>query len=140
MTVANGTRSAGDDADAGRDDVVAAALASGWTHREAGALVGVSSKWVQRRLQDAAYRAEVHRRRTETLDAVVGQLGAIGPRAVAVVQAALEHDDPMIRLRAAIATLTTITKLGRQAEVEQRLAVIESRSVDAPRIIGALES
>lgn len=109
-----------------RDEVVANALALGWTHAEAAALVGLSAKWVQRRLVDERFKAEVRRRRTAQLEAVTAQLAAVGPRAVAVLLETMESDDPSVRVRSAVAVLGSITKLGRQFEVEQRVADLEA--------------
>ena len=93
----------------------------------------MSAKWVQRRLHDDEFRLEARRRRAAQLDAVSGQLGAIGPQAVAVLLAAMSDRKVVTRLRAAIAALDTITKLGRQTDIEQRLADVEAKSFKAAR-------
>ncbi len=101
-----------------RDEVVLEALALGRTHAQAAALVGLSGKWTQRRLGDEGFRIEARRRRAAHLDTVSGQLAAIGPDAVSVLLAAMVDVGSSIRLRAAIAALDTITKLGRQTDID----------------------
>jgi hypothetical protein len=113
------------------------ALAQGWTHVEAGALVGRSAKWIQRKLQNEPFRHEARLRRTAQLDSVAGQLGAIGPRAVAILQQSLESENDNLRLRAASIALSLVTRIGRQADLETRMAELERRaahdSVDGGR-------
>jgi hypothetical protein len=124
-----------------RDEVVLDALALGRTHAEAAALVGLNPKWVQRRMSDDGFRIEARRRRAAHLDAVSGQLAEIGPRAVSVLLEAMAADVEMsIRVRAAIAALDTITKMGRQTDIEQRLANVEAKSFRAGRVRGVRRS
>src|SRR4051794_31805071 len=84
-----------------RDEVVLGALELGWSYAEAAGLVGLGPKWVQRRMANDEFRLEFRRRRAAQLDAVVGQLGAIGTRAVSVLLQALDDEHPVIRVRAA---------------------------------------
>lgn len=111
------------------EEVALDAMAQGRTHAEAGALVGRSAKWIQRKLQDDAFRLEARRRRSAQLDAISGQLGAIGSRAVAAIGQALDSDDDALRLRAALAALNLVTKVGREAELEMRITELEQRTL-----------
>lgn len=105
------------------------ALAQGCTHADAGALVGHSAKWIQRKLKDDKFRLAARRRRSDQLNAISGQLGAIGTRAVAAIAQALDSEDDAIRLRAALAALNLVTKVGREAELEMRISELEQRTL-----------
>ena len=107
------------------------ALASGSTHAEAGAVVGRSAKWVQRRLRDDRFVLEARRRRGERLDEVTHQLSALASNAVAVIGDTMTHGEDPVRLRAAIAALTLVTKIGKQADLEARIVELEQRAAAA---------
>jgi hypothetical protein len=107
------------------DELILAGLVAGLTHAEAGALADRSAKSVQRRLGDAAFAAEVTRRRAEQVERVAGRLTALSDRAVAVLGASLTDDRAVSRLRAADLILSWTLRLRRESDLERRLAEIE---------------
>lgn len=116
----------GFDRAAAADEVLIDALAAGLTHAEAGVLAGVSSKTVQRRLHDGVFAARVGRDRSMRLEEISGQLTAMAPTAIGVLRECMAVDKPLVRLRAAEATLLWLTRVRREVDFELRLARLES--------------
>lgn len=108
------------------NEVLLDALAAGLSHTEAAALAGVSAKTIQRRLGDTEFALELTRRRAARVEELVGQLTSMGATAIGVLREAMVQAKPELRLRAAEATLTWLTRLRREVDFELRLCRIEA--------------
>ncbi len=97
------------------DDLIVAALAAGASYSEAAAAARVSRKTVQRRMADAAFRAEVASARSEVIEAVKGQLLGAAPAAIRTLAevGASGSAPPAARVSAARAVLELA--LGRRS-------------------------
>jgi hypothetical protein len=114
-----------------QDDLLIELLGEGWTHQRVADSAGVSTKTVQRRMNDPAFAAVVSRRRRERVAQVSGRLITTSDRAIDVLREALESDDPKVSLRAAALVLDHGHRFHqgeearelarRQEELEQRL-------------------
>ncbi len=108
------------------DEALVELLAAGRTHTEAGATVGRSAKFVQRRLRSGDLQRRVVQRRAERLDEVVGRLGNSVHLAVDVMVAELEADRPADRLRAAGLLIASLVKVRDQAHIDNTIAELRS--------------
>lgn len=118
----------------GTDDVIAAALVQGLSYPEAGRLAGVSSKTVQRRMADSTFAARVTAGRLERASDITARLGDLGLKAVAVLDEAMDEDQPMnLRLAAAGASLRHLREFRLGKEIDERLRNLEAMkaSIDA---------
>jgi hypothetical protein len=97
---------------------------------------GCCKRTVFNRLADPEFRLRVADYRRAMIDGAVGKLAVIAGRAVDVLAAALDDDQPTIRVRAATTLLDALLKVRAHAELEERLAELEkrdARSRDGPR-------
>jgi hypothetical protein len=92
-----------DDAELDTDDrLLIDVLASGYTHEEAGAILGFSAKWVQRRRRRPAFKIALEQRRRDHNAALAAKSRSIARRAMEVLLEEMEPDRPgATRLRAA---------------------------------------
>ena len=107
------------------DDVLAAALAAGKSHREAAAAAGVSEKTTYRRLQDPAFRARVAELRSAMTAKALGRLTDGMTAASDALNKLVSHRDPNVRHKAATKVIELALKVRDQAELEERLARVE---------------
>lgn len=103
------------------DTALALALAGGATVETAAQAAGVSPRTVHRRAADPAFRALVDEIRAETVRQVVGQLSALGNRAVAALGELLQSKDERVRLAAVRVALGSLLKASGLFEFERRL-------------------
>ena len=104
------------------DEILACALAEGFTHAAAGALIGVSAKTVQRRLSNPKFAGAVGDRRRQRVSEVVGVLVSASRQAVQVLVEVLEGGAPADRLRAARMVLDYSSRYQRDQVLEDELA------------------
>src|SRR5947207_1741142 len=92
----------------GTDQIIAAALAGGATHRAAAAMGGVSERTVRRRLEQEDFRAEVEAQREEIVRHTTNKLTGLTTTAVDALSELLsaEETPPAVRLRAALGVLS----------------------------------
>jgi hypothetical protein len=113
------------------DELLIQLLGEGWTHQRVADSAGVSTKTVQRRMNDPEFAAAVSGRRRDRVAQVGGRLISTSDRAVDVLREALDDADPKVSLRAASLVLDhghrfhqgdEARELGRrQDDLEQRL-------------------
>jgi len=110
-----------------RNDIIAAALANGATHREAGLEAGVSERTVRRRLEQPEFAQQVRNERSIMVARISNRLTGLVPRAIDTTQALLDEDvAPGVRARTATGVLSA-SRVWRDAfETENRLQGVES--------------
>ncbi len=108
------------------DEMLLDLLAAGWTHEEAAASVGLSSKTVQRRLQDGDFRLELAHRRARRAAELAARLSSATTRAVDVIIAGFDADSDVTRLKAADMALTWFARIRRDTDLDERMARLES--------------
>lgn len=109
-----------------QNEILLAALAAGRPYVDAAQAAGLSERTVRRRMAEAAFAAEVARRRSLHVSNVAGMLLASAGRAVEVVLECLESDKPADRLRAAELMLTLVRRFHADADVDARLTALEA--------------
>ena len=115
-----------------KDEIVAAALASGKTHREAGEAAGVSERTVRRRLEQPEFRTRVSEQRTELVGFVADRLAGLAPEAVETMYSLMSEDNPPgVRCKAALAILSSSRVWRDASEVEARLQMLEDLAAPA---------
>ena len=107
------------------DDVLAAALAAGMSHRDAAAAASVSERTVFRRVKDPAFRQHVAELRAAMTSEALGRLTGGMTGASDALNKLVNHRDPNIRHKAAVKVIELALKVREQADLEERLARIE---------------
>jgi hypothetical protein len=107
------------------DEVLAAAIAAGQSHRAAAATAGVSERTTHRRLKDPAFRARVIELRVAMTAKALGRLTDGMSAASDALNKLVSHRDPNVRHKAATKVIELALKVREQAELEERLARVE---------------
>ncbi len=115
-----------------RDDLLAAALASGAKIVEAAEAAGVSERTAHRRLADPAFRQRVENARRDHVQHVADKLATLGDQALDTLAELLgaPRVPAAVRCRAAVAVLDQTLRWREQADVEERLAAVEEALVE----------
>jgi hypothetical protein len=103
------------------DALLVELLAAGRTHQEAGAAVGRSAKYVQRRLADPTFGENLKRRQRARLEAATALLRDGLEDAVSTIRANLNAERPADQLRAASLLISSYASLNEQVEVVSTL-------------------
>jgi len=109
------------------DELIACALATGKSHKDAAAEAGVSEKTVFRRAADAAFKARVAELRSDMVRTAAGRLVDGMTEAAGVLRAGLTHRDPHIRHKSAVKLIELGVKVTELAELERRVEDLEQR-------------
>lgn len=110
-----------------RDEILAAALASGKTHRAAADAAGMSDRTVRRRLEAPEFRAMVSAQRTELVNQVADRLAGLAPQAVETMYSLLsDNNPPAVRCKAAQAVLSSSRAWRDASEMEARIQMLEA--------------
>ena len=110
-----------------RDEILAAALASGKTHRAAADAAGMSDRTVRRRLEAPEFRAMVSAQRTELVNQVADRLAGLAPQAVETMYSLLsDNNPPAVRCKAAQAVLSSSRAWRDASEMEARIRMLEA--------------
>jgi hypothetical protein len=111
----------------GRAAIIAAALAGGATHHEAGEAAGVSERTVRRRLEDTAFREQVASQRDLLISRTTDRLTGLTTVAVDTLSALVSSGEtpPAVRLRAAMGILAAHRVWRDAGEMEERLRLLE---------------
>jgi len=111
-----------------KDDIIAAALASGATHQEAGATAGVSERTIRRRLEQPEFTAQVARQRDELVSRTADKLTSLTTTAVDTLSSLVSAvDTPAgVKLRAAMGILAMHRVWRDATELENRLRRVEN--------------
>jgi hypothetical protein len=96
------------------DDIIAHAIATGKTQKEAGALINRSARTVRHHLEKPAVQHRVEDYSRENLDRFVSTLQAALPEAVRTLTDALSSETPAVSLRAARDLVSSGTRLREQ--------------------------
>lgn len=115
---------------AATDKIIVAALATGLSYKEAGALAHVSSKTVQRRMAAPEFAAEVLRQRDEHAARITNMLTSLEERAVQTLGQLLAADRDADRLRAAQLVLSVGHQRRQTDDLVRRLDELD-RQVQA---------
>jgi hypothetical protein len=110
------------------DQLLLMALACGATVENAAVSAGISQATVYRRLKDPEFQQELCKTKTEMVNRTAAMLTAAAGEAVKTLLA-LQKDStpPASRLGAARAVLELGVRIRESAELEGRIAVLESR-------------
>ena len=110
-----------------RDEILAAALASGKTHRAAADAAGMSDRTVRRRLEAPEFRAMVSAQRMELVTQVADRLAGLAPQAVETMYSLLSDDNPpAVRCKAAQAVLSSSRAWRDASEMDARIQMLEA--------------
>ncbi len=110
-----------------RDEILAAALASGKTHRAAADAAGMSDRTVRRRLEAPEFRAMVSAQRMELVTQVADRLAGLAPQAVETMYSLLsDNNPPAVRCKAAQAVLSSSRAWRDASEMEARIRMLEA--------------
>ena len=107
------------------DDLLASALASGSTIRDAAKTAEVSERTAHRRMSDPAFRAQVAMIRGRTVEAAMGRLTEAMCDASDTLRRLLEAESETVRLGAARSVLELGVKLRESVDFEARIAALE---------------
>ncbi len=109
------------------DEMLAAALASGRTHRAAAEAAGMSERTVRRRLEAPEFRARVSAQRTELVNQVADRLVGLAPQAVETMYSLLsDNNPPAVRCKAAQAVLSSSRAWRDASEMDARIQMLEA--------------
>jgi chemotaxis protein histidine kinase CheA len=110
------------------DEVLALAIASGHTIKDAAALANLAERTAYRHAAEPAFRARVQAIRSEMMSTAVGQLAAILTTATDALKRNLTCGNPAVEVRSAVAVLEQTLKLREQTEIETRLLALEEQA------------
>ena len=113
-------------------------LACGATVESAARAAGVAERTVYRRLADARFRAEIVKAQAEMLQRATAMATAASAESVkTLLELQGAGNPPQVRLGSARAMVEACLKLRLNADIEQRLAAVETRQAqggsDAPK-------
>jgi hypothetical protein len=107
-------------------ELAAAALASGTLLKEVAVQADVSERTLRRWRSEPAFKALVTELRGEMIGQAAGRLADGMSAAADVLTALLKDEDSNVRLKASAKLLEMALKVRDQAELEERLARVES--------------
>jgi hypothetical protein len=102
------------------------ALAAGVSARRAAEKAGFSARTVQRRLRDDGFCREVARARGRIISRTTAMLARTSLRAVRTLEKLLDNENPAVKRMAARGVLDSLARISAQAEIEERIAQLES--------------
>ncbi|HWY88099.1 MAG TPA: hypothetical protein VNX28_15315 [Gemmataceae bacterium] len=111
-------------------EMLALALADGFTVVEASEKAGISRRTAYRRLADPAFCQRLRDIRREILGQTIGRLADVMTRAAEKLVVLLDHKSARIQLRAARSLLDLGIRIGQAVDITDRLAVLESQMAD----------
>lgn len=97
------------------------------TYEEAARRANISSKQIYKWLQDALFRKELSKRRTEAYNQAIFILKTSSTKAVETLSSLLVDEDPRVRLSAADKILSHTLKGVEYLGFEERLSEVENR-------------
>jgi hypothetical protein len=112
------------------------ALAAGANATSAARRAGCSRATVFRRLQDADFCRAVSKSRGQILSRATARLARTSTQAVDTLQKLLDDDSPTVRRSAAKSLLDSLARLTDLAEVEERIAELETAVGESPDFPG----
>lgn len=110
----------------------AALLAGGETARAVARELGVSERSVHRWRDLPGFAALVSKHQSRMVAVAVGRFSRMSGEAAREIRKLLKHSDPNIRLRAADLALQQLVKVRTHADLDERLRLVESLSLEQP--------
>jgi hypothetical protein len=119
------------------DDLLAAALASGKTWKQAAEATGFSQSTIARRVKEPEFRQKVRDFRREMVDEALGKASAALVDSITILHE-ISIASPMdaVRVSAAKACIDAQDKLRRHVELEERIAKLEERHRESGEPVG----
>jgi hypothetical protein len=114
------------------DEVLALALASGQTLRDAAAATGIGERTATRRCVDTAFRRRVAELRGDMVQRALGRMADGMAEAADKLRQLLAADSESVRLGAARALLELGVKLRESVELAERLDALERLMAGGP--------
>jgi hypothetical protein len=112
-----------------KDHVLAAALAAGTTNKDAALEAGIGVRTAQRRMELPEFRALVSRYRDQRAAQVGDRLAALAAKAVETMEDLMSSETAAaVRCRAAQTVLAANRSYREDAEIEDRLRLLESHA------------
>lgn len=110
-----------------KDQILAAALAAGATHQEAGRAAGVSERTVRRRVATPEFHQRLSQAKVEYVGQITTRLTGLASHAVETLSAMLADPDvaAAVKSRTALAILATSKVWREDTELEGRLLLLE---------------
>ena len=118
----------GDENDDGRDAILALAIASGNSQKEAAKSAGCSERTVRRRMQDERFVGLVRAARSEMFATAYGRFVEMTTKAATKLNKLLDSKDERIQLGAIRAAIDVATKMRDQHEIIDRLEKLEAEA------------
>jgi HEAT repeat protein len=110
-----------------KQEQVAVLLASGCSIKGAAEKAEAGERTVHTWLEDPTFRDRVTALRAAIVERAVGCLASASTKAAVTLAKLLDDEDPSIRLRAATAILTSMSKLRDHTEMEARMVELEQQ-------------
>jgi molybdenum-dependent DNA-binding transcriptional regulator ModE len=110
------------------DPALLAALAAGASHSEAAKRAGCSYRTVTRRMGDPVFRAELDLLKRQVVQQSAASISTASISATATLEALLASRDEWVRLKAAGKILDVALAFQEQAQIAERIAVLEERA------------
>jgi hypothetical protein len=107
------------------DDQLAALLASGVPIKEAAGKAHVSERTAHRRLNDPTFAARVEQLRARLVSDALAKLEGAMVGAADTLRELLTHDDPGVRIRAAVEVLRNAVRVRENHELAERVRRLE---------------
>ncbi|HJZ60360.1 MAG TPA: hypothetical protein VKE74_35780, partial [Gemmataceae bacterium] len=112
---------------ANADELLAAALAAGKSHRDAAVAAGVSQRTAFRRMQDPAFKDRVREMRAAMMAAALGKLTDGMTAASDALNTLVADTDRDVRFKAAVKVIELAIKVKDTTDLEDRLSRVEQQ-------------
>ncbi len=110
------------------DELLMVALLRGESVRSAAEVANVSPATAHRRLREAPFAQELHRRRSEIVETSFARLLAASSKAADRLSELVQSSDPNLALKAAKTLLELSLRMRTEIEFDRRLAALEERT------------
>jgi len=108
------------------DNLLAVALATGQSVRDAATAVGISERTAYRRVADTDFQRMLRQLRGEMVDSAIGKLSSSMAAAAAILSELLNDNDANIRFKAAVKLLEIGFKADEHARLEAEVAELKA--------------
>ena len=108
------------------------ALARGETVADACRQSGVAERTAHRRLENPKFRRDVRSFRGQMLERTVGKLVNVATEAAETLRVLLNAESETVRLGAARAILDHVTRLRESVELDERVQLLETFTMEGP--------
>jgi len=108
------------------DNLLAVALATGQSVRDAAVAVGISERTAYRRVADTDFQRMLRQLRGEMVDSAIGKLSSSMAAAAAILGELLKDNDANVRYKAAVKLLEIGFKADEHARLEAEVAELKA--------------